>query len=146
MCPEKPARPGWAGLPALVPVPAPAVRGTHPSDSFSFSDLFVTALGVRCCVRVSSGCGARVSSGAGERGLLLAAGRGLLTAAASPCGAWLQGEWASEVTAHGLGCSAARGISPDQGLNSRPRTGRRILTQCMPLGKSPCTSFNIQAS
>lgn len=65
---------------------------------------------------------------------LRGAGFPLAPASGAPpgCGAWAahrsgfslrsvaQGEWASEVTAHGLGCSAARGISPDQGLNSRP--------------------------
>ena len=62
--------------------------------------LFLAVSGLRCCVRVFSSCG--------EQGLLFVAVRGLLIV------------MASLVVAHGLSCSAARGIFPDQGLNPCP--------------------------
>ena len=50
-------------------------------------------------------------------GAALVAVRGLLTAAASLAQHGLQGTWVSVVSAHGLRCSEASGIFPDQGLN-----------------------------
>ena len=55
------------------------------------------------CVGFSS-CGAQVSHCGGF----------------SCCGAWALGTQASVVVAHGLSCSVACGIFPDQGLNPCP--------------------------
>ena len=89
--------------------------------------------GLRCCAPAFSSCG--------ELGLLFVAVRGLLIAVASThCGTWALGTqasvtaarglsscgsralgiWASVVVVHGLGCSVARRIFPDQGLNPCP--------------------------
>ena len=68
--------------------------------------------GLRCCTRAFSSCG--------EWGLLFLAARGLLIAVASPV--WSTGfrRAGSVVVAHGLSCSAACGIFPDQGSNPCP--------------------------
>ena len=58
--------------------------------------LFLAAWGLRCSVRASH-CGGF-----------------------SCCGARALGTWASVVVAHGLSCSAACGIFPDQGSNPCP--------------------------
>ena len=81
--------------------------------------VFITVLGLCCC---------------GEQGLLLVAVRGILIAVASRCGARASvvaapgsvvvacGLWSTGlvVVAHGLSCSTACGIFPDQGLNLCP--------------------------
>ena len=85
-------------------------------------------------------CGTRALSSCSEQGLLFVAVHGLLTAVASlaaeqqalgtwasvvvvcglsSCGSWLQSA-GSVVVAHGLSCSVARGILPDQGSNPHP--------------------------
>ena len=68
------------------------------SGSFFFFLIyfFGAALGLCCCVRASH-CGGF-----------------------SCCGAWALGTQASVVVAHGLSCSAACGILPDQGSNPCP--------------------------
>ena len=43
--------------------------------------------------------------------------------------------------AHGLSCSAARGIFPDQGLNPRPLYWKLGVLTSGPPGKSGCVSF-----
>ena len=91
----------------------------------------MAALGLSCCTRDFSSCG--------ERGLLFVAVHRLLIAVASRCGAWALGarasvvvarrlsscgsqalECSSVVVAHGLSCSMACGIFPDQGSNLCP--------------------------
>ena len=76
-------------------------------------------LGLCCCTQAFSSCG--------EQGLLFIAVHGLFIAVASlvehslwACG--LQYLWytGSVVVAHGLSCSAARGIFPDQGSSPCP--------------------------
>ena len=62
--------------------------------------LFLAVLGLCCCARDFSSCG--------ERGLLFIVVHGLLIAVASL------------VAEHGLSCSTACGIFPDQGLNPCP--------------------------
>ena len=81
-------------------------------------------MGLRCCVRAFSSCG--------ERRLLFIAVRGLHCGGSSRCGAWAlgarasvvvdRGLWSagSVVVAHGLSCSTACGIFPDQGSNPCP--------------------------
>ena len=70
-------------------------------------------LGLCCCMQAFSSCG--------ERGLLFIVVRGLFIAVASlVCIAWALGAWASVIVAHGLSCSAACGIFPDQGSNLCP--------------------------
>ena len=64
----------------------------------------MAALGLRCCAW----------------GLLFVAVRGLLIVVASRCGARALGARASVAVAHGLSCSAACGIFPDQGSNPCP--------------------------
>ena len=69
---------------------------------------FLAALGLRCCVWAFSSCG--------QWGLLFVAVCGLLIVVAYLCcGARALGVQASVVVAHGLSCSAACGILPDQG-------------------------------
>ena len=90
-----------------------------------FIYLFLAVLGLCCCVWTFSSCG--------ERGLLFFAVHGLLIAVTSLCcRARALGARASVVVAcglqsagsvvveHGLSCSAARGIFPDQGSNPCP--------------------------
>ena len=72
---------------------------------------FLSALDLCCCARAFSSCG--------EQGLLFVAVRGLLIAVASVVEHGL-GARASVVAAHGLSCSAARGIFLDQGSNPCP--------------------------
>ena len=91
---------------------------------YLFIYLILAALALRCCAWAFSSCG--------ERGLLFVVVRGLLIAVASlfgsmgsrragfcSCGsrAYRAG---SVVAAHGLSCSAACEIFPDQGLNLCP--------------------------
>ena len=45
----------------------------------------------------------------------------------SCCRVQAPGTWVSGVVAHGLGCSEARGIFSDQGLNSSPALADRFL-------------------
>ena len=93
-------------------------RLLEPSKSFFslisvFIYLLLAALGLRCSARASSSCG--------ERRLLFIAVCGLLIAVASLVmehGLWSAG---SVVVAHGLSCSAACGILPDQGSNRCPQ-------------------------
>ena len=81
---------------------------------------FVAALGLGCCAWAFSSCG--------KQGPLLASVRGLLTAVAFPVaehGLQVHGlqqlrHVGSVVVAHGLSCSVACGILPDQGSNSCP--------------------------
>ena len=54
-------------------------------------------------------------------------------------GLWVLGSQASAVVVHGLRCSEACGISPDQGLNLCPLHCRQILNTGPP--GSPLTSF-----
>ena len=97
-----------------------------------FIHLFLAAFGLCCCLWASSSCG--------EWGLLFIAVRGLLITVDSLCcgapalgaraavgvarGLSSCGLWALEpgsvVVVHGLSCSAACGIFPDQGLNLCP--------------------------
>ena len=65
--------------------------------------IYLAVLGLCCCARAFSSCG--------ERGLLF-----------MRCAAFARalGVWASVVVAHGLSCSAACGIFPDQRSNPRP--------------------------
>ena len=80
-----------------------------------FIYLFLAALGLHCCTRAFSSCG--------ERGLLFVVVRRLLTVVVSLVaehGLWVHGLqqlWraGSVVVAHGLSCSKACGIFPDQG-------------------------------
>ena len=80
----------------------------------------MAALGLCCCPQAFSSCC--------ERGLLFVAVRGLLNAVASLVAKHrlkvhsLQQLWhtGSVVMAHGLSCSAACGIFPDQGSNLCP--------------------------
>ena len=89
-----------------------------------FIYLFLAALGLRCCVWAFCSCC--------KQGLLFVAVRGLLIMVASlvaehslqvhrlsSCGRGLQSA-ASVVAVHGLSCSSARGIFPDQGSNPCP--------------------------
>ena len=69
-----------------------------------FIYLFLAVLGLRFCARAFSSCG--------ERGPLFIAVRGPLTLRST--GSRRAG---SVVVAHGLSCSTARGIFPDQGSN-----------------------------
>ena len=64
-----------------------------------FIYLFLAELGLRCCVRAFSSCG--------DRGLLFVVVHGLQSAGLV-------------VVAHGLSCSVACGIFPDQGSNPCP--------------------------
>ena len=72
---------------------------------FEFIGLSIYLFGPRCCVQAFSSCGGARASHCG----------GL-----SRCGAQTLGVWASVVVAHGLSCSTARGILPDQGSNPCP--------------------------
>ena len=73
----------------------------------------MAALGLRCCLRAFSSCR--------ERGLLIVVVRRLLIAVASLVAEHgLYGTWASVLMAHGLSCSAACGIFPEQGSNPCP--------------------------
>ena len=68
-----------------------------------FFNLFLAALGLRCCAWAFSSCG--------ERGLLFAAVRKLLTAVASLCcGARALGAWVSVIVAHGLSSCSSRAL------------------------------------
>jgi len=73
--------------------------------------LFLAVQGLCCCMWAFSNCR--------EQGLLSSCGAGLLTAVAPLGGAWalVLVHMGSGVVAHGLSCSTARGIFPDQGLN-----------------------------
>ena len=87
---------------------------------YLFIYLFLAALGLRCCTWAFSSCG--------EWGLLFVAVHGLLVAVASL--AVVHGLQALRLqqlqhagsvgVAHGLSCSAACGIFPDQGSNPCP--------------------------
>ena len=83
---------------------------------FNFIYLFLAALGLCCCVRAFSSCS--------EWELLFVAVQGLLIAVASLVEHGLQARGlqsaGSVVVAHGLSCSATRGIIPDQGSNPCP--------------------------
>ena len=68
----------------------------------------MAALGLRCCAQAFSSCGERgLLTGFSLRWLLLLQSTGSRSAG-------------SVVVAHGLSCSAACGIFPDQGLNPCP--------------------------
>ena len=73
----------------------------------------MAALGLRCCARAflwlwRAGATLRCSARASHCGGF------------SCCGAWALGARASVVVAHGLSCSTACGIFPDQGSNPYP--------------------------
>ena len=72
----------------------------------------LAALGLRCCAQAFSSCG--------ERGLLHCGAQASHCGGPSCCRAWALGAQASVVVAHGLSCSTACGIVPDQGLNPCP--------------------------
>ena len=78
-----------------------------------FIYLFLAALGLRCCARAFSSCG--------ERGPLFVEVRGFLIAAVSLVAEHGLQSAGSVIVAHGLSCSAAYGIFPDQGLNPCPQ-------------------------
>ena len=80
-----------------------------------FYILFLAVLGLRCCARAFSSCG--------ERGGL-SPSRPLLLRSTDCRHA------GSVVVAHGLSCSAACGIFPDQGSNPCPCIGRQTLNHC----------------
>ena len=95
--------------------------------------LFLAALGLFCCTRAFSSCG--------KQGLLIVALRGLRIAVSSLIAEHrLLGARASVVVAHGLSCSAACGIYPDQGSNPCPL---HCQTDSQPLRHqgSPSNSF-----
>ena len=71
---------------------------------YSFIYLFLAVLGLRCCAWAFSSCGARASQCGGF----------------SCCGARALGARTSVAVAHGLSCSVACGIFPDQGSNLCP--------------------------
>ena len=73
----------------------------------NFIYLFLAVLGLRFCARAFSSCG--------ERGPLFIAVRGPLTLRSTG-----SRRASSVVVAHGLSCSAACGIFPDQGSNPVP--------------------------
>ena len=77
-----------------------------------FVYLFLAALGLCCYAWAFSSCG--------ERGLLFVAVRGLLIVVASLVAEHGLRSAGSVVVAHGLSCSAACGIFPDQGSNPCP--------------------------
>ena len=79
---------------------------------YLFIYLFMAVLGLRFCARAFSSCGKRGHSSSRCTGLSLS--RPLLL--------WSTGSRraGSVVVAHGLSCSAARGILPDQGPNPCP--------------------------
>ena len=109
---------------------------------FKLINLFLAALGLRCCLWAFSSCS--------ERGLLFDAVCGLLIAVASPVVEHelqvhgLQQLWhagsvivarglqsaGSVAVAHGLRCSAACGIFADQGSNPCPLHWQRLLNHC----------------
>ena len=80
--------------------------------TYLFIYLFLAVLGLRFCARAFSSCG--------ERGPLFIAVRGPLTIAASLVGSTGSRCAGSVVVVHGLSCSAACGIFPDQGSNLCP--------------------------
>ena len=100
-----------------------------------FIYLFILAvLGLRFCARAFSSCG--------KRGPLFIAVRGPLTIAASPIAEHrLQTRRLSSV-AHGLSCSAACGIFPDQGSNPSP-LHRQVDSQPLRHQGSPKHIFKI---
>ena len=66
-----------------------------------------------CCARTFSSCG--------EQRLLSSCGvRASHCSGFSCCGAWVLGPTGSVVVVHGLSCSEARGIFPNQGSNPCP--------------------------
>ena len=85
-----------------------------------FIYLLLAALGLRCCAQAFSSCG--------EQGLLLVAAHRLLIAVPSLVEHGLQARRLQQlwcvgsvaVVAHGLSCSTACGIFPDQGSNPCP--------------------------
>ena len=85
--------------------------------------LFLAALGLCCCVRAFSRCG--------EWGATLRCGaRASHCGGFSCCKARALSARASVVVAHGLRCSVACGIFPDQGLNLCPLHWQAILNHC----------------
>ena len=94
---------GWAGC-YLHPFSTATVF-------FFFFNLFLAALGLRCCAQVFSSC----SAWASHCGGLPLQSTGSRHAGLSSCGTR-----ASVVVAHRLSCSAACGIFPDQGSNLCP--------------------------
>ena len=80
-----------------------------------FIYLFLTALGLHCCVWAFSSCG--------EQGPLSRCGvRASYCGGFSGGGAWTQGCTGPVVVTQGLSCSKAWGILPDRGSN--PRSSR----------------------
>ena len=64
------------------------------------------------------------------RWLLLLGSTGSRCVGFSSCGSWALGVWASVAVAHGLTCSAACGIFPNQGSNPCPLHWQVILNYC----------------
>ena len=92
-----------------------------------FIYLFLAALVLRCCVRLSlvvasEGYSSLRCAGFLLQWLLLLRIMGSRRVGFSSCGAWAQQLWrvGSVVVVHGLSCSAACGIFPDWGLNPCP--------------------------
>ena len=79
---------------------------------YLFIYLFLAVLGLRCCTRAFSSCG--------EQGPPLFVVHGLLTAVSHVFAEHGLQSTGSVVVAHGLRCSAACGILPDQGSNPCP--------------------------
>ena len=77
-----------------------------------FFVLFLAALGLRCCAQAFSSCG--------ERGLPFIVVHRLLIVVASLVAQHGLYSAGSVVVVHGLSCSAACGIFPDQGSNPCP--------------------------
>ena len=78
---------------------------------FLFNEFFffLAALDLCCCTQAFSSFG--------ERGLLSRCGEWASHGSGFFCGAWALGTRASVLVAHGLHCSMACGIFPDQGSN-----------------------------
>ena len=102
---------------------------------FYYYYYYLAALGLCCCARAFSSCG--------EWWLLFHCGaRASLCSGFSCCRAQALGTRASVVVTHGLNCSVACGIFPDQGSNPCPLYWQAILNQA-PLGKSPLRTVDI---
>ena len=94
-----------------------AAHGTFPFFIMYLLIYFLAALDLRCF--------AHAFSSYSERGLLFVVVHRLLTAVASLVAEHGLYSTGSVVVAHGLSCSTACGIFPDQGSNHVPCIGRR---------------------
>ena len=75
--------------------------------------LFLTALGLRCCIQAFSSCGKHVL-------LSRCDVRASHWGAFSCCSVWALVHIGSVLVARGLSCPVACGVPPDQGSNPRP--------------------------